>query len=120
MSLPATQRPLRAPADDAANSSGAAGAAGGDAEPSANTVDPVPMRERFVPLTAAQKADIEATEVKERIQRSRSAAAAAAKFQFIADDEQGELRKVLLEPWEQKQQPQPGMLRHFPRASEPL
>ena len=46
----------------------------------------MPMRERFVPLTAAQKADIEATEVKERIVRSRSAAAAAAKFQFIADD----------------------------------
>ena len=48
---------------------------------------PVPVRERFVPLTAAQKADIEATEVKDRIQRSRSAAAAAAKFQFIADDQ---------------------------------
>jgi hypothetical protein len=77
------------------------------------------MRERFVPLTAAQKADIEATEVKDRIQRSRSAAAAAAKFQFIADDQAQEERRVASpERWEPE--PLPGKLHVQQCALRPL
>ena len=110
MSVPATQQPGYASSNNAAAASAAATPAGGDAACAATSHNPVPMRERFVPLTVAQKADIEATEVKERIQRSRSAAAAAAKFQFIADDEVEDLHAALPEPWERKHQPQPGML----------
>ena len=112
--MPAAQRPGYASSNNTAATSAASSAAGGDAACGAITDDPVPMRERFVPLTAAQKADIEATEVKERIQRSRSAAAAAAKYQFIADDEAEALHAALPQPWERKQQqPQPGAPSHF-------
>ena len=113
VSVPAAQRPAYASSNNSAANSAASSAAGGDAACSATAHNPVPMRERFVPLTAAQKADIEATEVKQRIQRSRSAAAAAAKFQFIADDEAEDLPAALSEPWERKQQPQPGTHLHF-------
>ncbi len=106
VSVPAAQRPAYASSNNSAANSAASSAVGGDAACSATAHNPVPMRERFVPLTAAQKADIEATEVKERIQRSRCAAAAAAKFQFIADDE------AEPEPWEGKQQFQPGTFLH--------
>ncbi len=111
VSVPAAQQPGYASSNNTAATSAASSAAGGDAACSATAHNPVPMRERFVPLTAAQKADIEVTEVKQRIQRSRSAAAAAAKFQSLAEDEAEDPHAVLPESWERKQQLQPGT--HF-------